>query len=226
MPNYVKCSYIKERFDISHTTLRRWADSGKIRIVTLPGGGQRLYDYEHFLTLVGAPDHTDTTVTRKRICYARVSSSHQKEDLVRQIQYLQDKFPDTEIIKDVGSGLNWHRKGIQSLLDQVVGGTVEEIVVTNKDRLCRFGYELLEWLFKKFNCKIMVLNESTDATPEIELSQDVLSVINYFTAKNNGMRSAQNRKNRATQVQKSKTLPNNTGKGKVNTVVRSVEVDL
>ena len=112
------------------------------------------------------------------------------------------------------------------VLDQLVQGNVHEVVVTHKDRLCRFGYDLLQWLFEKFNCKIVVLNEITDTSPEIELSEDVLSVINYFTAKHNGMRSAQNRKKRNAQSSKDQVVSHDTGKEKVETVVRSESMDV
>jgi len=226
MSKYVRPSKIQEEFAVSSSTLRRWAVSGKIRTIQLPGRGDRLYDYNQFLQLVGAPIPKEPTHTRKRYCYARVSSSHQKADLGRQVEYLHQQYPDTKIIKDIGSGINWGRKGIRTLLDQVVQGDVYEIVVTHKDRLCRFGYDLLQWMFQKFDCKIVVLDKVTNTTPEVELSQDLLSVVNYFTAKNNGMRSAQNRKKRNAQSKKDQTVSNNDTKENTETMVRSVEMDV
>lgn len=226
MPKYVKATYIQKHFDISHSTLRRWAEQGKINVVHLPTNNQRLYDYEQLLEITGTKDNTNTTVDRKRICYARVSSSHQKEDLQRQVEYLKTQCPDSEIIQDIGSGLNWNRKGIQSLLDRVIEGTIEEIVVTDKDRLCRFGIELLQWLFQKFDCKLVVLRQTTDTSPELELSQDILSIVNYFAAKNNGMRSSQNRKIRNSQSKKNQIVSDHSRETNLDSVVRSDQVDV
>ena len=192
----------------------------------MPESKNRLIDYEDFIRYVGAKVHQDVPKSRKNICYARVSSSHQKEDLDRQIQFLQAKYPTYEVIKDIGSSLNWQRKGLLSLLDFVLSGTVEQVVVTHSDRLSRFSFDLLQWLFNKFNCSIVVLNEITDTNPDIELSQDVLSIINYFTAKNNGMRSAKNRKNRVAEKQENQTVPNAPAKTTVKTMVRGQQVGL
>ena len=209
MPKYVKLSYIKERYQISSPTLRRWVDTGKIKSITNSETKHRLIDYDSFLEYVGHTVDSNVSKSKQRICYARVSSSHQKEDLERQIQYLKEKYPHHKIIKDIGSGLNWNRKGFQTLLEQIVEGHIEQIVVTHTDRLSRFGFEMLQWLCKKFDCTIVVLNKSTDTNPEIEMSQDILSILNYFTAKNNGMRASKNRKNRAIEIEKNKTVYNN-----------------
>lgn len=212
MPKYVKLSYITKNYQVSPQTLRVWADTGKVKSIKNPNSRHRLIEYDSFLKYVGATSETDTEIKRQRICYARVSSSHQKQDLKRQIDYLKYKFPDHKIIKDIGSGLNWKRKGLQTILEQLFEGHIEQIVVTHTDRLSRFGFELLQWLCKKFNCTIVVLNESTETNPEIELSQDVLSIITYFTAKNNGMRASKNRKDRDSKIKKDKALSNNTPK--------------
>jgi predicted site-specific integrase-resolvase len=193
---YVRASYIKQRFDISTSTLNRWAKSGKLKFLVLPECSKRLYDYEHFLSIFDIKGADTEDHKRDNVIYARVSSSHQKEDLVRQVELLKKHYPNSKVVQEVGSGLNWKRKSFQHLLERVIEGDVEEIVVSTKDRLCRFGFELIEWLCKKFNCKIVVLNEVTDPSPEIELSQDVLAIIQYFTAKNNGMRAAKLRRER------------------------------
>lgn len=172
----------------------------------MPESHSRLIDYEDFVKYVGAKQHEDVPKTKRYICYARVSSSHQKEDLQRQIDALKQNHPDYDIIKDIGSGLNWKRKGLLSLLELVMSDSVEQVVVTHSDRFSRFSFDLLQWIFQKHNCSILVLNKVTDTNPEHELSQDVLSIITYFTSKNNGMRSAKNRKSRNPKVKESETL--------------------
>ena len=99
---------------------------------------------------------------KKKICYARVSSEKQKEDLDRQCEYLRQKCPDHELIKDIGSGLNWKRKGFTSILERSYQRDIEEVVVTHKDRLCRFAFELVEWIFSKHDTKIVVLGSDVN----------------------------------------------------------------
>jgi predicted site-specific integrase-resolvase len=135
---------------------------------------------------------------RTRECYARVSSAHQKEDLERQIEQLKKDCPSHELIQDIGSGLNWHRKGFATLLDRILSGSVEEVMVAYKDRLCRFGYELIEQMCKKFDTKLVVLNkdEEGEKNTTTELSEDLLSIVTVFVARNNGLRAGKNRKKR------------------------------
>ncbi|WP_293109145.1 IS607 family transposase [Moorena sp. SIO3I6] len=124
--------------------------------------------------------------------YARVSSRSQKADLEQQVQFLKSRYPEAEIIKDIGSGLNFRRKGLQSLLDRVLGGTCKYIVVAHKDRLCRFGFDLISWLCCKFKTKILVLDEK-NLSPEQEMVEDVLAVIHVFSCRLYGLRKYKNK---------------------------------
>jgi len=107
---------------------------------------------------------------KRNICYCRVSTSSQKEDLERQVEYFRCKYPDYEIVKDIGSGLNFKRKGFNTILDSAFKG---EIVVTHKDRLCRFGFELVLRIIESTNGKILVLDKE-ETSPEKELVNDIL----------------------------------------------------
>src|SRR4051812_50217104 len=98
-----------------------------------------------------------------KVCYARVSSDHQQGDLERQIADLRQHFPGHEIISDIGSGLNWKRRGFAAILERVHAGAVDEVVVTRKDRLCRFGIELVEWIFEKNGTQLVVLGSDVSA---------------------------------------------------------------
>jgi predicted site-specific integrase-resolvase len=110
---------------------------------------------------------------------------------------LSGEYPDARIIKDIGSGLNWKRPGLGSLLEQVHQGNVKEVVVTYKDRLCRFGSEILEWIFKKSNVKLLVLSSSSDQKDITrELSDDLLAITTVFVARNNGLRAGHFRRER------------------------------
>ena len=97
---------------------------------------------------------------RIKICYARVSSIGQKEDLERQKNLLREKYPNHEIIEDIGSGINLTKKGIQKIIELGIEGKVEEIVVAHKDRLARFGYDLIEHIIKRYSGgKIIIINK-------------------------------------------------------------------
>ena len=195
---YISANKITKQFDITSNTLRRWADEGKIRCLRPNSdsarGGKRVYNVEDINKFFGI----ETTIKpRKTICYARVSSSHQKEDLERQIEYLKEAYQEATIIKDIGSGLNWNRPGFKSILEQAYNGTIEKVVVAYKDRMCRFGLELVEWIFEKSNVKFVVLSKDAEEQDSSrELSDDLLAITTVFVAKNNGIRAAKYRKQR------------------------------
>lgn len=196
---YLPYSKLKQQYAVGHHTLKRWEEAKTIRTVHLPGG-KRLFariDVEHVL---GVPAHQKTNEEKKKIIYARVSSEHQRPDLERQIQFLKTNYPQHELVSDIGSGLNWERKGFKTILDLVYDKRVQEVVVAYKDRLCRFGFELLEWLFQKSECKILVHHQDNQVHPEHsneqELSEDLLAIVTVFVAKNNGLRSGLNRRKR------------------------------
>lgn len=196
---YISANKITKQFDVTSNTLRRWAEQGKIRFLRPNAdnkrGGKRVYNVEDLRKIFGIEENKINN--RKEVCYARVSSNHQKEDLQRQIQFLKDSYPEAEIIQDIGSGLSWNRVGFKSLLDRIYERDVSTIVVTYRDRLCRFGFELIEWLCKKSDVKIVVLGTNyEESDPTRELSEDLLSITTVFVAKNNGLRSAKFRKDR------------------------------
>ncbi len=88
---------------------------------------------------------------RRKICYCRVSTRSQKEDLERQVQFFQGEYPGYEIIKDIGSGLNSKRKGFNSILDSGIKGDLEEVVVTHRDRFCRFDFDIFERIIQEYS---------------------------------------------------------------------------
>lgn len=205
-PKFVSGAAIKKNYQVSTQSLHRWAEEGKMRVIKTPGGARRYSstDVANIFRQSTSTTNNDATIShRLKICYARVSSDHQKEDLIRQIQTLKTSYPDHTIISDIGSGLNFKRPGFKSLLDSVHEGNVEEIVVLYKDRLCRFGIELVEFICQKASCKILVHSncEQLETNHEQELAQDLLSIITVFVARNNGQRAGQNRRLRRSQKQ-------------------------
>jgi predicted site-specific integrase-resolvase len=189
---YVSPSRLTKQFDITSGALRLWAESGKIRFLRPNGTGRRIYNIEDVKRIF---DIKEDIIQRNTLCYARVSSSHQKEDLQRQIEFLEERYPDAEIIKDIGSGLNWKRPGFNSLLERVSKGDVKTVVVTYRDRLCRFGIELVEWIFKKADVKLVVLDRiANEKSATVELSEDLLAITTVFVARNNGLRAGMYRR--------------------------------
>ncbi|WP_083305386.1 IS607 family transposase [Moorena producens] len=129
---------------LSRNTLRKYADDGTIRCEKTPGG-TRFFDTESLLSLGRRQPRQPTT-----ICYCRVSSTKQRDDLARQVAYLHSLFPGAEIIKDIGSGLNYKRKGLKAILERIVRGDQLTIIVACRDRLTRFGFELIEYLVRSY----------------------------------------------------------------------------
>jgi excisionase family DNA binding protein len=169
-------------------TLRRWANAGKIEY-TVTKGKHRRYNLRSVIGLSGDGNDTAPVVRpRSKICYARVSTHSQKKDLETQLEFFQTNYPEHTCIKDLGSGLNFKRKGFLRLLDGAIRGDIEEVVVTHKDRLCRFGFELIERILQSHGGKIVVLyNEKL--SPEQELVQDLLTITTVFSARLYGLRS-------------------------------------
>jgi putative resolvase len=190
---YIVPFRVSKQFNVTSGTLRRWSEEGKIRCIR-PNNGRRLYNLEDIEKFFGVEKEI---IEKKTICYARVSSSHQKEDLDRQVDFLQSQFPDSIVFKDIGSGLNWKRNGFNALLELIYKGDVGKVVVTYRDRLCRFGIELVEWIFKKHNVKLLVLSSDPDQKdPSKELSEDLLAITTVFVARNNGLRAGNYKRER------------------------------
>ena len=183
--NSEACSF----FGVSKTTLIRWEKSDKIKTKRTEGNHRRY--------LLHLPNTEDS---RKRYIYTRVSSNKQRDDMERQCTYLLHKYPGYNVIKDIGSGLNYKRKGLLKLLELSNRGEVEEIVVYSKDRLCRFGFELLQWQFLQNNTKLLVY-EQDDKTPEQEFTEDILAILQVFACRWNGKRKYRIDKNKEVQIE-------------------------
>jgi len=193
---FVPARVIQKRYAIHERTLRNWADGGKLRHVRYHGDeGRRLYDYAHVRELLG--DVEPTAAPEQCIVYARVSSAHQKEDLDRQCADLKQAFPTHELVCDIGSGLNFNRKGFKAILERSLSGMVKEVVVMHKDRLCRFGAELVEFILARSGTKLVVHGKEAGTNDTSELADDLLAVTTVFVARHNGLRSGANRRRRA-----------------------------
>jgi len=175
---FVPSRVAAETLGVHPNTLRKWANENKIEH-TVSCTGQRRYNVEKYMGL---------TEAHRVICYCRVSSYKQKDDLQRQVDYMISQFPEAEVIKDIGSGINFKRKGLKTILESAINGDKLKIVVAHKDRLCRFGFDLIEWLIQRNAGEIMVLSKS-ELSPESELTQDLLTILHVFSCRMHGLRS-------------------------------------
>ena len=178
---YTTSKFAQSKIGVTNRTLRTWAIAGKIDFIMTEGGNRR-YNIDKYMK--------DNNLTvKKKICYARVSSYDQKEDLETQITFLTDKYPDYEVIKDIGSGINFKRKGLQKLIELAINNELDEVVVSYKDRLCRIGYEIIEFIFEKYSkTKITIIN-STNRSPNEEITNDLIEIITVYSSKLYGSRS-------------------------------------
>jgi putative resolvase len=200
---FIPAKDVIKTYKITSATLLSWAKAGKVEYIQSEGG-RHLYSRNGIHKMFG---RKKKLIEKKGLIYGRVSSNKQKDDLTRQIKDLQDKYPDYEVIKDIGSGINWNKKGLQTLLDRVLQCTISEVVISHRDRLCRIGFELLEYIFKKCGTRIVVLFES-EGSEEQELQEDLLSIVTIFFARHNGKRASDNRKRRRMELQENQVTSN------------------
>ncbi|TVQ41732.1 MAG: IS607 family transposase [Gloeocapsa sp. DLM2.Bin57] len=145
---------------VSVSSLRRWESEGKIKSIKTPAGHRRYAIAEIEKTL--QPQSVTT------VLYCRVSTSSQRDDLTRQIDFLRQHYPEGEVISDIGSGLNFRRTGFITVLERIVTKDIRRLVVAYPDRLVRFGFEMVKWLCEYFECELVVLYD-TKLSPEQEL---------------------------------------------------------
>ncbi|KOR33625.1 MULTISPECIES: IS607 family transposase [Planktothricoides] len=172
---YVTPREASESLGVAISTLRRWDKQGKIKSIRTPGGQRRfaIVEYEQ-----------DAKPT---ICYARVSSYSQRDDLSRQVEFLRHAYPSSEIVQEIGSGLNFKRKKLIAILERIYRADVGCLVCAYPDRIVRFGFPLIEWLCDQAGCKLVVLNQR-NLSPERELVEDILSILHCFSARLYGLR--------------------------------------
>ena len=207
MSKYETYTKVKQIYAVSPETLRNWARKDQIRYKCIQNANRKTWLYD--INSIGEYLQKDTTTIMSeeekkglrpsRIIYIRVSSKKQAADLERQRELLSLAFPDTEIISDIASGLNFHRHGFTSLVQGICRDKYTQVVVTFKDRIARFGYELFELLCKEHGCSILVYGDGINTEPrddESELKDDLLAVVNVFVASHNGKRSAMLKKER------------------------------
>ena len=180
-------------------TLRNWEKSGKLKPDSISPGGTRRYNSDTIMRISGRELIQIEKDDRVTIAYARVSSQDQKEDLKRQAQvlklYCAEHGYRYELITDLGSGMNYFKKGLTSLINRILGDGVKRLVLTHKDRLLRFGAELIFSICEAKGVEVVIINKGEDqASFEEDLAKDVLEIITVFSARLYGSRSGKNRK--------------------------------
>ena len=181
-----------ELLGVSVKTLQRWDRDGILKANRTPTD-RRYYTYDQYLQFKGIQTENDI---RDTVIYARVSTRNQKDDLQNQVEFLK-QFCNAkgiivnQCIEDFGSGLNYNRKKWNKLLDEVMENKIKTIVISNKDRFIRFGYDWFEKFCEKFNTKIIIVNNET-LSPNEELVQDIISILHVFSCRLYGLRKYKN----------------------------------
>lgn len=196
MSRYVSIGEAAKSLGVSVQTLRRWDIAGKLVAERTPGGRRR-YRAEDVSTFnpLGV---NRAALARPTVAYARVSSHDQKPDLERQIKVLEMYCAAQgwaySVITDLGSGMNYRKKGLTRLLEDILDDRVGRLVITHKDRLLRFGSELVFAICEAKNVEVVIINQGGDQTFEQELAEDVLEIVTVFSARLYGSRSHKNKK--------------------------------
>ena len=170
-------------------TLQRWDRDG-ILVASRTVNNRRYYlldQLNSFLNLKSAP------ITRSKVAYLRVSSQAQKLDLENQRRILEEfcvssGLANVDFVEEIGGGLNFKRPKLLKLLSDIKANKVENLILAHKDRLCRFGFDLLEWLCSQHSCKILILNQER-LSPENEMVQDLMTIVHCFSSRLYGLRN-------------------------------------
>ena len=193
MSKYYSINKFSKILGVSAQTLRNGDKKGKLHPHHTSSNGYRYYSHEQLNQVMNVKPNLDRIV----IGYCRVSSNKQKDDLERQIEnmklYLTAQGKPFEIISDIGSGINYKKKGLKELMKRISQNKVDKVVVFYKDRLLRFGFELVEYIASLYDCDIEIIDH-TEKTEQQELLEDLVQIITVFSCKLQGKRANKARK--------------------------------
>ena len=185
---YYSSKTVTQILGVTAQSLRNWDKEGKLKPSYVKSNGYRYYSEDSILS------YTQERKTKKNINvigYARVSLKKQSDDLERQVNnlktYLDSKYNEYEIITDIGSDINYTKPGLKKLIEKINRKEVDLIIVLYKDRLLRFGFELVEYFAELNNVKIEVLDK-IDKNQDQELVEDLVQIITVFSCKIQGKR--------------------------------------
>jgi len=182
--HFISGKKASEILGVARHTLYKYEKEGLIKTIRSPGG-KRFYNVYEYLTNNNI-EIKDEKEKKKKICYARVSSHSQKEELENQKKLLNQIYPNYELLYDIGSGINFKRKNFLKILEYGINNELEELVITYKDRLCRIGYDLINYLLKNTTIRIIY---DCKKSPEEEVVNDLIEIITVFSSKIYGLRS-------------------------------------
>jgi putative resolvase len=188
MARTYRVSAFAEAAGVSSSTVRRWDQEGTLSPSRMVGN-HRLYT-EDDLRKVTNPKVAEAY--RKTVVYCRVSSASQRTDLASQVKAMEPfclaaGIPVSEWVKEIGGGMNFERRRFLEVIDRIQTGEIEHLIVAHKDRLCRFGFELVEHIAKTNGCKLTVVNQES-LSPEAEMVNDLLSIVHTFSCRLYGLR--------------------------------------
>ena len=197
MSKLVNISEAARILGVTTTTLRNRDKKGLLKPDELTKGKARRYRVESLRNINRNIIFTKDDL--KTIAYARVSSHDQKQDLNRQVQLLElyctKHGYKYEVLQDIGSGMNYYKKGLTRLIDLILDNQVQRLILTHKDRLLRFGAELVFSICEAKNVEVIIINQGEEPPSfEEELAKDVLEIITVFSARLYGSRSKKNKK--------------------------------
>ena len=193
MSKYYSINKFSKILGVSAQTLRNGDKKGKLHPHHTSSNGYRYYSHEQLNQVMNVKPNLDRIV----IGYCRVSSNKQKDDLERQIEnmklYLTAQGKPFEIISDIGSGIDYKKKGLKELMKRISQNKVDKVVVFYKDRLLRFGFELVEYIASLYDCDIEIIDH-TEKTEQQEIVEDLVQIITVFSCKLQGKRANKARK--------------------------------
>ncbi len=188
---------------MGQAALQRLYQEGVLKGYTTPFGARR-FSTESLQEFCSISDTAQTDKLAKvNYLYARVSSKKQSDDLGRQVKFLQDWAVDKEltyvVIEDIGSGINFKRKGLQTILDRCLQGVIGDITIAHRDRLSIFGFDLIESIVSKAGGTITIIDDNKNKSSEQELADDLLSIVHIYSCRQMGKRSYKNKTPRTTE---------------------------
>jgi len=186
---------------VSISTLRRWESDGYLHPTFRTAGGHRRYELAQLESTFLLKNSAKTSKSTHALAYARVSSHDQKQDLETQKNkleiYCKAHFESFEVLTDLGSGLNYRKPGLKKLLKLIFQMQLSHLIVNHKDRLLRFGADLVFDLCRHFGVEVIVLESPSEQSFEMELAADVIELMTVFSSRLYGRRSHQNRRRKA-----------------------------
>lgn len=178
--------------------------------------GQRMFARQSLCQFCNISSKTEGETNQKaNILYARVSSKKQSDDLARQVEFLKSAKPeyaDFRVVEDIASGINFKRKGLLEILERCLQGVIGEVVVAHRDRMSRFGFELIKTIIEKAGGSVTVINDEKQTSSEQELAEDLLSIVHIYSCRQMGKRSYKGKKHKNVEI----TVETDRGAEEVN----------